>query len=338
VTRERVVGGRETPQVVASQSDMHGAVTEDVTLSTWLRGWSAGWNEFWFAPSLPHALAVIRIGCGGMLAYVHLIWAIFARDFMGRDAWLDLNTIRRLHADDWTWSWLYYTDSLGVIVAHEVIAMVAGLAMMVGLATRISIPLAWWMTLMVCHRMTGALFGLDQIVMMLSMYLMLSNCGSVWSVDAWLRERKRQSWWLPTAEPAISNNLATRLIQLHLCAIYLFGGLSKLRGEMWWDGSALWYAVVNYEYQSLDLTWLGNMRFVIAALTTGTVIWETFYCALVWPRLTRPLVLAMALFVHGGIAIGLGMITFGTIMMLANLSFIQPAVVQRLIERFRPTA
>jgi hypothetical protein len=209
--------------------------------------------------------------------------------------------------------------------------------MMLGLLTRISIPLAWWLTLMVCHRMTLALFGLDQIVTMLSMYLMVARCGSVWSVDAWLRskwqavaEQGWAAWMLPDSSASISNNVATRLIQLHLCVIYLFGGLSKMRGEMWFDGSALWYTVVNYEYQSMDLTWLGHFPFIIAMLTAGTLFWETFYCALVWPRLTRPIALGMAVLVHGGIAVALGMVTFGFMMIVANLSFIQPSTVRRL--------
>ncbi len=106
-----------------------------------------------------------------------------------------------------------------------------------------------------------------------------------------------------------------------------------MRGEMWYDGSALWYTIVNYEYQSLDLTWLGHSRMTIATLTAATIFWETFYCALVWPKLTRPLTLAMAVFVHGGIALALGMVTFGSIMIVANFAFIDPNWLRGLVAR-----
>jgi hypothetical protein len=160
--------------------------------------------------------------------------------------------------------------------------------------------------------------------MMLTMYLMLSHCGSVWSIDAQLARKNWSRWLWPEAKPSIINNVATRLIQLHLCVIYLFGGLSKMRGEMWWDGSAMWFSLVNYEYQSLNLTWLGHFPIAIGLLTAITIFWETFYCALIWPRLTRPIVLAIALMVHGGIAIALGMWTFGTMMIVANFIFLPP--------------
>jgi hypothetical protein len=59
-------------------------------------------------------------------------------------------------------------------------------------------------------------------------------------------------------------------------------------------------------------------------LTAATIFWETFYCAIVWPKLTRPIALGLAFAVHGGIALALGMITFGTIMIVANFAFISP--------------
>lgn len=309
-------------------------------LASWARDLVQSWDQFWFTPRSSHTLAVIRIGCGALLAYVHLIWALFVTDFMGNAAWIDNATVQKLHSPgsnaQWAWSWLWYIDSPLLLGAHEILAIVFSLAMMLGLFTRISTPLAWWFTLMTCHRMTGALFGLDQVIMMLSMYLMIVPCGSVYSLDALLRDRDWELKWLPTGardSSTIVCNVATRLIQLHLCVIYIFGGLSKMRGEMWFDGSAMWYTLVNYEYQSLDMTWIGKYPFIIASLTAITIFWETFYCALIWPRLTRPLALAAAFFVHGGIAIALGMVTFGTGMILANLAFLEPEFTKRLLSK-----
>ena len=42
-----------------------------------------------------------------------------------------------------------------------------------------------------------------------------------------------------TVEPLIGANLAIRLIQVHMCVIYLFSGLGKLKGDTWWEGSAI---------------------------------------------------------------------------------------------------
>jgi len=97
-----------------------------------------------------------------------------------------------------------------------------------------------------------------------------------------------------------------------------------MRGDMWWDGSAMWYSAAAYEYQSLDLTWIGYSPFLASVVTHMTVFWELSYCALIWPKWTRPLMLGIALLVHGGIALFLGMMTFGFMMLVANLAFVSP--------------
>lgn len=303
----------------------------------WAQEAAGAWDRFWFTPRQPHTLAVIRIATGLMLLYCQGVIALRLDAFLGPSAWINNATIAALHDGafapaDAARSYLWHLSSPAALWAHHLLTMAASACLALGLLTRLTAPLAWWCQLMLVHRMTGTLFGLDQIVTMLAMYLMLAPAGSVFSLDAVLRRRflpqvlsnRVVGWLFPEAAPSVAVNIATRLIQLHLCAVYLFGGLWKARGTTWWDGTALWFAAANYEYQSLDLTWLGRFPLVFSALTHLTVFWEVFYCALVWPKLTRPLVLAMAVAVHGGIALFLGMITFGTIMIVANLAFLSP--------------
>jgi hypothetical protein len=56
---------------------------------------------------------------------------------------------------------------------------------------------------------------------------------------------------------------------------------------------------------------------------------------LVWNRLTRPPAVLMAFCVHGGIALFLGMPTFGVAMMIANLAFVPPEFVSRALSALR---
>jgi len=278
--------------------------------------------DFFFRPQMPYALAAIRIATGAMLAYIHLIWMLRMEAFFGPNALLSGEFIRGLHAEQWKWTYLANTESTMLAWVHEVVALTAGGCMCLGLASRWSIPIAWLATLLTAHRLAPFLFGLDQIVLMLTMYLCIADSGSVWSLDAHLAGDKPPiaSW---------NNNLATRLIQLHLCVIYLFGGLGKLRGWMWWDGSATWFTAASYEYQSSSLLWIGSVPTLGAIATHATLFWECSYSTLIWNRWTRPWMLAMAVLVHGGIAIFLGMITFGVMMIVANIAFIDPLTVRR---------
>jgi hypothetical protein len=228
---------------------------------------------------------------------------------------------------------LSYLDSPAALWTAHIVALIVMAMLTVGLFTRVVSVLACVITLSYCHRLAGALFGLDQINAMLAMYLMIGPCGEVYSVDRWLASR-RSVKPLSTPRASVTANIAIRLIQFQMCVIYLFGGIGKMRGETWWDGSALWLAIFSYEYQSLDATWLAQWPWLIALLTHVTVFWETFYCVLVWPRLTRPVMLALAVLVHGGICLFLGMITFGTAMMIGNLAFVSPQLVDSVIGWF----
>jgi len=307
-------------------------------------------QAFFFRPTSAHTLALIRFATGSMIAYIHLVWMLNLESFMGPFALINNTTWNALHhgpVPDYKWTYLSQTESMSIIWCHELIACISGLCLALGLMTRTFSILAWFTTLMTAHRMTGMLFGLDQITLMIAMYLCFARPGSLWSLDSWLYGRFQNTYtqhaWLrlcsgvlnrgcdSTVSECWSNTFATRLIQLHLCVIYLFGGLGKLRGEMWWDGSAMWYSVASYEYQSMNMTWTGHFPILSSIATHITLFWEFSYCALIWPRWTRGMMLSMALLVHGGIALFLGMITFGVMMIVANAAFVSPTSVQHWV-------
>lgn len=301
-------------------------------LVDWCHTVGGGWNRFWFTAAPPHTLALIRILAGAMLLYTHLIWGFNLGGFLGRNSWVNSRTALLLNQDvqhtTYAWSYLWYFDSPLLLWALHLGALAVFFLLTIGLWSRIMSVLACIITLAYCHRLNGALFGLDQVNAMLATYLMLGPCGAVYSVDRWLALRRGEP---EEILPSVGGNIAIRLMQLHLCIIYLFGGIGKMRGELWWDGSAVWFALANLEYQSLDLTWLVHWPWLIALLTHITVFWETFYCFLVWPKATRPICLAIAVGVHGGIALFLGMKTFGLAMLIANIAFISPELVHSLV-------
>ena len=305
----------------------------------WLRDVAAAWNDFWFQPADPHTLAAIRILGGLLIFYTHLVWSKDLLAFLGPQGWLPVETSRLLHADldgsRFVWTYLWHVESPPLLWTLHIAALIVMALLVLGLFSRVTAVFTWFITIAYCHRLQGALFGLDQVNAMVAMYLMLGPCGDAWSLDRWLARRKNGAP-LPPAAPRVSTNIAIRLLQVHMAVIYLFGGLSKLRGTSWWDGSAMWFSIANSEYQSIDLTWLVQYRWLIALLTHVTVFWETFYPVLIWPRVTRPVMLCMAVCVHGGIAMFLGMPTFGLAMLIGNLAFVSPHIVRSVVATVMP--
>ncbi|GIW93127.1 MAG: hypothetical protein KatS3mg110_1168 [Pirellulaceae bacterium] len=295
--------------------------------SQWLAMWGRGWNRFWFSPRLPHTLALVRLLGGSMLFYTHLVWARDLEGFFGPHAWIPPDLSRQQAAGSWAWSHLWFVQSTAALWALHVAALLVFAALAVGFFTSFVAPLAWLLAVSYCHRLNGALFGLDQINVTIAFCLAIGRSGDAYSLDCLWRKLRAQ----PVPEKSVWTNLAIRLLQLHLCIIYLFGGMGKLRGETWWIGDAFWYSIASYEYQSWDITWLAPYPALMSLVSHVTVFWETYYCALVWPRLTRPIALALAVLVHGGIAVFLGMPTFGMAMLIANLAFVPEAWVSAVV-------
>jgi len=302
----------------------------------WGDVWEA-WNRFWFTPAAPETLCTIRVFAGAMLLYTHLIWSFDLYAFFGPNGWLPLELYGYDHFYDVEGVVPNLSVSLFQLIHSPVllwlihlVALASFLLLTLGLFSRTAAVLSAFFAIMYAARVTpGAFFGLDKINCMLAMYLMLGPCGARYSLDRLWRMRRGAGGEVPDSP---WTNVAIRLIQLHMCVIYLYSGLGKLAGDAWWTGEAIWMTVASLEYQSLDFTWLGHYPWMLDLLAHATVFWELFYCFLIWPRFLRPWMLAVAVGMHGFIAVGLGMITFGLAMLIGNLAFVKPATVRRVMD------
>jgi len=297
------------------------------------------WNRFWFTPTDPAMLSLIRILAGLMLFYTHLVWSFDLEAFMGQGGWVSADLLQQMWDEQqlagervYFWSHLFWIQSPVLLWIVHIASLIIFAMFTVGLFSRVTAVLTFLLTVSYIHRASGALFGLDQINAMLALYLMIGPCGARYSIDRWWKRRKEGNVRREVG-PTISGNVAIRLIQIHMCVIYFFAGTRKLLGASWWDGSAMWLSAANYEYQSIDLTWLANWPLLGAALTHLTILSEVFYCVLIWNRLSRPVILFLVIIMHFGIASSMGMIPFGLVMIIGNLAFISPAIVRRILER-----
>ncbi len=305
------------------------------------------WDRFWFTPTDPATLGLIRVLAGAMILYTHLVWTLGLERFLSADGMLRPEFVRGFQETDWAWSHLYLVPSgLPLLIAH-LAALAIMAAFCVGWQTRLTGLLTAALVVSYANRAPAALFGLDQVNGFLALYLAIGPSGAAWSLDRLLARRrtapgpKRSAGASSSAAvagaapesiaaPSIGANVSIRLIQLHMCLIYLFAAVGKLQGESWWNGEAFLGTVANREYQTMDLTWLASYPMIVAALTHITIFWELSYSALVWFRLTRPFIVAISIPLHLGIAFGMGMITFGTIMIVGNMAFVPPATIRRI--------
>jgi len=298
--------------------------------SHWLGEWLEAWNCFWFTPADPLPLALVRICAGALLTWASLVWFLDAEAFFGIDGWQRPENVWRMNDQPWQWSWYFLARSAGTVKLLAGITLAAAAMLTLGIATPLAAIVALVGFISGVNRSPLNVFGFDDTLGMLLIAVVVGPAGAVLSVDRLLAPDPA------AARPSVRANLAIRLIQVHLCVIYLFSGCGKLLGASWWEGTALWGAAANVQYRTLDLTWLASHPLLVNALTLGTLWWEISYAALVWPRLTRRLFLAVAIPVHLGIGLAMGMMEFGLAMLVANLAFVPAAALRQLLQPFLP--
>src|SRR5262249_17839127 len=251
----------------------------------------------------------------------------------------------------WVWSaWFHVTDRGTMVVVH-VLFLVSILLFTIGFCTRITSVLTWLAVLSYIQRAATTLYGLATMMNILVIYLMIGPSGAALSVDrlivkGWariqaFRTRQPPPVLGPTA-PLTSATFATRLIQVHLCIIYLAAGLSKLQGSTWWNGTAMWNTLANYEFTPMHLAiYTNGMAFlarhrclwevVMTSMNIFTLVVEIGFPFLVWQRRLRWPFVCLAILMHTGIGIFMGLTSFQMMMMAMLLSFVPPETVQRLV-------
>lgn len=292
----------------------------------------------------------------------------FVFDYMSRNG-QDPRMFHSVGAPFWS-IWFHVTDPGAMAVVHTLVILVTFL-FTIGFCTRITTALTWMAAIWYIHRNTAILFGVDTMMVILLLYFMVGNSGGAYSVDRligrwWSRARPRviNRWRgllgrTPLSESAlaaapyprvpaatVSTNVAIRLLQVHVCVIYLIAGLSKLQGTAWWTGTAVWGTLANYEFAPMQfemyndfLHWLTAYRYRFEGFLTAaglfTLAFEISYAFLIWRPATRWIILSGAIVLHGLIGLFMGLKTFSLLMLVMNMAFVRTEEAQKFLNLFR---
>jgi hypothetical protein len=131
--------------------------------------------------------------------------------------------------------------------------------------------------------------------------------------------------------------LSIRLIQVHTAMFFLMMGLTKLNGEGWWDGVAIWNLLAQTQSRPVDLTFFqraGQLgEFFVNFWTHAVVYYELAFPILIWNRHARPLVLGIGVVLWLSLVLASGLLLFGLTMLAATAAFISAETYRALITR-----
>jgi CubicO group peptidase (beta-lactamase class C family) len=289
------------------------------------------WRDTWFRPVSPRPLAGLRVGLP-LLLLVHLVW--LSDDFLSlhgsrgiipweltdllRDPWVPgLPTLAKAFLP------------LGISEHTAITLLLSGyagslLSLALGIRNRLSAFLAWGLHLGLVTSAFASYYGVDQLANSFLFYLFVFPSGRAWRFASRPVSSRREET-IPVG--------CLRVMQVHLCVIYLAAGLDKAMGSQWWNGEAIWQTVSQPAFSTFDLRWLATHSWIPMLAGWGTLVVEIGYALLIWPRRTRKVWCIATIGLHLGTCLFMGLVFFSGVMILLTscLFLIPEEVVERAV-------
>jgi len=286
----------------------------------------SGWNRFWFTPSDPLPCSILRL-IVGLLVVVHLVALTGQLDrWYAMDGMLPPESVRKLVLDDSERPYYHpsYFNYLGPTESRIVhfLAIAAAAAFAAGIFSHVTGVLTLVALLSYFHRLPLLPAHVEALLIFLVAYLTIGPADDYFSLSRWLASRSGPADAKPTVAPSYWATLSLRLIQVHFSAFVLMVGLAKLNGDAWWEGEGIWHLLAQTHSRPLDLTFLRNVELLVNFWTHSVVCVELAFPVLVWPRLTRPLILAAAAIVWLSLILATGLWLFSLTLIAASLALV----------------
>lgn len=310
-------------------------------LSVLITRFGQGWNRFWYTPSDPYPLGLMRIALGLLLLYLHGTYTFDLVLFFGPNGLIPaelIETMRSENAINPTYlSHLYLIQSTGALYAAHAIGGVILILFTIGLKSRWTCVLSLLLMLAYYHRAPIVTSAVEPIVCMLLFYMCFGPCGAALSVDRRLALRRAEkdpifARKLEEQGTSFGATISIRLMQVHVSLIYLSMGLAKLsgppvvRGAMewfnpWHTGEAVWLLAARPESPWFDLTWMAHSPYIFQGWTMAIMVFEIAFGVFIWNRLARPLLLLFAIPMWCSLALISGIAPFCVAILIAGLAF-----------------
>jgi hypothetical protein len=176
------------------------------------------------------------------------------------------------------------------------------LSLLLGFHVRLSAFLVWGLHLSLVTSGFASFYGVDQIANTFLFYLLIFPSGRAWTFASHPEEA------IPVG--------CLRVMQFHLCVIYLAAGFEKALGRQWWNGEAIWQTVSQPAFSTFDLSWLASYSWIPMLAGWGTLLVEIGYAVLIWPRRTRKAWCIATIGLHLGLGVFMGLVFFSSLMIL----------------------
>lgn len=283
------------------------------------------------APRATSSLSLLRVVVGVVSLSLYLGQYSGRRLFFGPDGVYGIDGIRGYTADIGTWSLYAVSPSPMFFEFVFHIGLIAALLVTLGIGGRPVLALHYVLMWSLYMANPAFMDGGDALAATATVFLLLTRCYSAFTVVPGRPERQLRP------RGVVVHNTGLLLLATQVAVVYLMAGLFKVQGELWQDGTALYYILNVPEFFLPGITPIivqSDWLMVIGAY--GTVLASIFFPVLIFFRAGRSLAVALMLAFHLAIAVLMGLTSFALVMAAYDLLFVNGHVM-RLRDRARST-
>ena len=244
------------------------------------------WESYWFSPTSSRALAVVRIVTGSLGLLLCASYGTGYSEWFGHNGWLPVDSVTA-----WRSSFAFSifdaceTNAEISVTFYGLIFLFA--LLVIGFITPITSLLTalGWASLL--HRGPMLAGPTDDCMAILLWCLVVGSSGEYFSVDAIVH--KRLGWSI--SRPRVRTRIAVGLLQVHAAVISLAALIAQLKGDVWWNGTAVWWIATRKTGQVVDMTGLlSQSEYLCNVLTHGVIGWEACVAVGLWFTLSQKIV------------------------------------------------
>lgn len=261
-------------------------------------------------------LSLIRIALGMIILYNYII-IYFQRNtiygplgIMG-DSYTGL-TLYNLSSDQWYFECIFH---LGIVVA--ILFIIGYKGYLIGILNYI-------LTFSFIEKGNLITDGGDNLMYLLLFYLLFANTTAYFSVDSKKRLNNKNSN-LRNLQNMLSNFSVIACI-IQVCILYFISGLYQVQGEVWSNGTALYYITQVDVFSNPTLTkYFLNNEYLSVIFTYASILVKLAFPFLILNKNTRVFAVISIVSFHIGIGLFMGLVTFSLTMICTELLLFKDA-------------
>lgn len=208
------------------------------------------WDRFWFHVAATRRASVYRVALCAIAVLHFISFLTWVPQWLSGDGWFDLETGRYLIGEglsdtgsQYRWSPLFVATQPIAGYAVCALGMLASLAGVFGIGSRLP-PLIAWVCMLTIHHRAPWLSMPGEILLTAGLFYLIIDTGrTAWSLRPGFDD----------ATERISANLVLRCGQTHLLIWLFFSAVSMYQYNVWWNGNAV--SLLSQQINS----WLGEI-------------------------------------------------------------------------------